>query len=296
MDFFYFRHVILPKVVAVWRVVCYPIIMIGVLAATMTTWVIITLLSYFFAIRFMGRELLTYEEFNAIFSVYESPLIILVSSAITFFIIWILQRKAWKGDGFWKNSRISIYGIAICALAGTALNFSAGGMVSLTGVYAFFPEPVEWLEVSIAPDNVLQVLSVVIIAPFLEETIYRGIVLKRLMNITNKFYVANIIQALLYGVWQLTVSQSTYIFFLGLILGWVYVKYRTIWAPIVIRITFNLTYVLGVGIWGWSVYFAELSRLPVIIITIASVAVTGLFIYKISKLDISNDEEQLKPE
>jgi len=294
--FFYIRHVVLPKMAVVWRVISYPALEIGVLAATMATWLAITLLSYFFAIRFMGRELLTYEEFDAIFSSLESPLIILISSLITFFIIWLLQRKIWKNDGFWKISQISIYGMVMCALAGVALSSSIGGMISLTGVYVFFPEYVEWLEVSVAPDNILQVLSVVIIAPFLEETIYRGIVLKRLMNITNKFYVANIIQALLYGVWQLNMLQSTYVFFLGFILGLVYVKFRTIWAPIVIRITFNLTYVMVVGIWGWGAYFAGLSRLPVVIITIVSVVLTGLFIYEISKSDTLNDEEQLKPE
>lgn len=85
----------------------------------------------------------------------------------------------------------------------------------------------------------LLVVSAICIAPIHEEILFRGLTLhfaKRL----GPFWVANIIQALLFAVLHMNLTQGVYVFFLGLILGYVYKKTGNLKAPMWIHFLFNI--------------------------------------------------------
>ena len=77
-----------------------------------------------------------------------------------------------------------------------------------------------------------------------EELIFRGAILDRLY-LAFPFWAANLLQALLFGIYHMNLVQGIYAFVLGAVLGLVRVSVGTIFASIGTHIIFNATsYVL----------------------------------------------------
>lgn len=83
------------------------------------------------------------------------------------------------------------------------------------------------------------ILYAVILGPVVEELVFRGVTLFYAKKATKRFWLANIIQAVAFGIMHMNVVQGIYAFFLGLILGWVYEKFHSLYASILIHILFN---------------------------------------------------------
>ena len=85
---------------------------------------------------------------------------------------------------------------------------------------------------------------VLLIGPISEELIFRGAILDRLY-LAFPFWAANLLQALLFGIYHMNLVQGIYAFVLGAVLGLVRVSTGTIFASIGTHIIFNATsYVL----------------------------------------------------
>ena len=85
---------------------------------------------------------------------------------------------------------------------------------------------------------------VLLIGPISEELIFRGAILDRLY-LAFPFWTANLLQALLFGIYHMNLVQGIYAFVLGAVLGLVRVSTGTISASIGTHIIFNATsYVL----------------------------------------------------
>lgn len=88
-----------------------------------------------------------------------------------------------------------------------------------------------------------------IISPLVEEIIFRGIIfnrLKRIFPITISFIVG----ALLFGIFHGNIVQGIYGTIMGLFIIWVYDRYETILAPIVVHVVANVgVYVLNYTVW-----------------------------------------------
>src|SRR5690606_21596465 len=76
-------------------------------------------------------------------------------------------------------------------------------------------------------------------APIYEELIFRGLVLRMAQKFTSKFWIANTFQAILFGIVHLNLLQGIYAFALGLILGYFYQKYQSLYVPILMHMIFN---------------------------------------------------------
>ena len=83
-------------------------------------------------------------------------------------------------------------------------------------------------------------LMVVVAAPILEETLFRGVILKALLKKYNP-YVAILISAIAFGVFHMNPWQFLYATVLGLFLGYMYWKTRSLFYPIVIHMILNGT-------------------------------------------------------
>jgi membrane protease YdiL (CAAX protease family) len=73
--------------------------------------------------------------------------------------------------------------------------------------------------------NLLGVFSISILAPLLEEVLFRGAIQGYLMRHFKKPWVAIIISALIFGIYHMNPVQVVYATLLGIVLGWIY--YRT---------------------------------------------------------------------
>lgn len=117
--------------------------------------------------------------------------------------------------------------------------------------------------------SVMMILYVVILGPILEELIYRGITLYYCKRFTARFWLANVVQALAFGIMHGNLVQGVYAFLLGLLLGWVYEKYQSLYATIWMHITFNLM--------GSGLLEAVSQSLPFALMIVCYVVGTALF-------------------
>lgn len=82
-------------------------------------------------------------------------------------------------------------------------------------------------------------VSSLIVAPFFEEILFRGIFIKK---ITEKYSpaIAILFSSLLFGLYHMDFEQSVYAFFIGIILGIIYFKTKNLSLVIVIHFLNNL--------------------------------------------------------
>ena len=87
--------------------------------------------------------------------------------------------------------------------------------------------------------NLLLVLFyTLVIAPISEELIFRGVTLYRAAKVLP-FFGANLLQAILFGMYHRNIVQGIYAAVMGFVLGLVYRRYRSIYAAIILHILIN---------------------------------------------------------
>jgi len=98
------------------------------------------------------------------------------------------------------------------------------------------------------------IIASVILAPVGEEIVCRGIVFHYAKKLTEglpgkslSFWVANVIQALLFGVLHGNFIQGAYAFVYGLGLGWIRERYKSLYPAILVHFLANFltTFVMG---------------------------------------------------
>ena len=122
----------------------------------------------------------------------------------------------------------------------------------------------------------IQILSLAIIVPVAEELIYRGLVFTGLTKVMDAKYAIFGASAL-FGVFHFNLLQGTYAFLLSLILVCIYMKYRTILAPIIIHSVANLAAVIS-SYFGISEFFNKSLLLYIIIMIVELSAGILLFV------------------
>lgn len=83
-------------------------------------------------------------------------------------------------------------------------------------------------------------VATLILPPLVEETIFRGLIFQYLRRAGACFFVANLIQAVFFGVFHMNLVQGIYAAFLGFLLGYLAWRYDSILVPMVMHALFNL--------------------------------------------------------
>lgn len=171
--------------------------------------------------------------------------IIMISFSLSCMVIFGLwYYKSCGGDlkpNFKKTFHpLQVAGI-ICLVPGT--QFMSSILVGL--ISSVFPS---WLE---AYENLMEtagltnnisiamLLYSVFLAPISEELIFRGVTL-RIAQRAFPFWIANMIQALLFGFFHMNMLQGCYAFALGLFLGYICEYGGTIYHVFLFHFLFNL--------------------------------------------------------
>lgn len=139
-------------------------------------------------------------------------------------------------------------------------------------------------------------IAIAVVAPIYEEIIMRGIILNDFKKVTP-VWVAVLIQALAFGIMHFNIVQSTYAAILGIVLGVIYIKYNSIWMPILFHFAFNFTSLVTDSILG--------EDFPLILLGIIGVVGSIIFtffakhnyksqFYKEKELETDNLEERLE--
>lgn len=104
----------------------------------------------------------------------------------------------------------------------------------------------------LAMDNVTMILMTVILAPLLEEFLFRGLIQKSIVKTGLNPKVAILISAFIFGAFHVYPWQFVGAFLLGLVLGLVYEKTQSLVLPILLHAFNNLISALLIMKYGAS--------------------------------------------
>lgn len=161
------------------------------------------------------------------------------AGVMTLVIFWI--RFAVRKKNFLKEieckkiAKNSILPIVVIAL---------GMNVVLSVVIGYFPWPQGWMEAymensSIIDGSLMSWLAAVVMAPLLEEIVFRGLVYTRLKK-GMPAIAAAIVASLAFGLCHSGIIWMIYATALGLVMTWIFEKYQSLLANILFHLAFNL--------------------------------------------------------
>ena len=174
---------------------------------------------------------------------YTQPDLMLLAGIgflITLILLWLILRKKWQQERVWQFPKGKGVALLIGMLLGIFLNIALVGIIYLSRLEELFPEHGEMMELIAAGNPWIMFVTVVILAPVIEEIIYRGVMMDLFRSVGLKISVIVFLQALIFGVIHGNWLQGMYAFLLGIFLGLIYLKVQSIWMPILMHITFNL--------------------------------------------------------
>lgn len=135
----------------------------------------------------------------------------------------------------------------------------------------------ETQEILVSMPFILQIIATVVLAPIVEEIMFRGMIMNRLMSRFPK-WVAVVVSAVAFGVFHLNFTQGIFATLTGLVFGFLYLKTRSILLCIFAHAANNLYATLCSQI-SWS---SDVNAL-VADIVLALVMLVPIFIIYVAK-------------
>lgn len=170
----------------------------------------------------------------------NTNLILIITDGLVVLFLWVFfairKKKLTTEAGMRK---FSVSDVPWIILTGVAL------AVFISFAMAFLPE--KWLmDYAAASEDLagtltaVALISTVLVAPVVEEILFRGIILSRLGK-AMPVAPAVLLSALVFGLMHGQILWIAYAAFLGIILALVAVRTKSILATILLHVTFNLT-------------------------------------------------------
>ena len=185
------------------------------------------------------------EELNSLINRYSLHLTALTNVVLIPIYILLLmgdEKKRRNPPGI-RYTTPGIKRLGVVFVLGMSAAVSVNVIVSLSQIARFSPKYQQVSEVIYSGGLFMEIVSAVIAAPILEELFFRGMIYKRLRDMIN-VKAAVVISALFFGAFHGNLVQFVYAFIIGLMLAYVYEKFKTIWAPVIFHIGANLISVL----------------------------------------------------
>jgi len=160
-------------------------------------------------------------------------IIVTFVALVAVFLVWYRKQKD-KAAPF--DEVFCIRNTVIILISGIAVQVAVSMCLNL--ILPLFPQTFErysaLIENLVGGNVIIAVISTAVLAPIAEELIFRELMMKQLRQMFP-FWLANIIQALAFGVYHMNIVQGIYAFFLGLLFGYVASRMRSIWASIMLH-------------------------------------------------------------
>ena len=165
-------------------------------------------------------------------------LLTVCSGVIIFAIYWI--RFAIRKKNFFQQveiKKIAANGILLIVITALSMN------VVLSVAISNLPWPQEWIDAYMTNSasidgSLLSWLAAVVMAPVLEEIVFRGLIYTRLKK-GMPTIVAAILASFVFGLCHGTAIWIIYATGLGLVMTWVFEKYQSLTASILFHLSFN---------------------------------------------------------
>ena len=167
--------------------------------------------------------------------------ILLISGFVTLFGLWLMARARKRTFGaFTGIARPARMPVMVLALAaGVAMCFwSTIAVNSLPWPEAMVEEYVESVSAMTTSKPVIDFLTVVLMAPLVEELLFRGVIYDALCLVVPAGF-AVVFQAMLFGSTHSTLLWMLYSGLIGCVLGYVRKRSNSLWPCIAMHSAFN---------------------------------------------------------
>lgn len=175
-----------------------------------------------------------------------NPIIyILVSILLASVVVWFSLRKMQlKFEQLFhsnQNSFSSVIAITIVPLVMVVIGFQILISNYFTLYYSYFPNETAISENinQMMNSGLLGFLSICLVAPLVEEIVFRGVVLRGLLSNYSKVS-ALLFSSVLFSVFHLNPDQLFHTLVFGLFLGWIYIETFSLWPSMMAHILFNI--------------------------------------------------------
>lgn len=177
-----------------------------------------------------------------IFVIENLGLALIISAVLVvvlgFFVLTLRRRNPLR---YLQFRALSAGDALATLLIGLGFALFLNGLLTLTEINTVLPDPVsEQISQAIAANLPMILIAIGLVVPFYEEFLFRGLVFKELQN-SSKLWVALLLQGLLFGAIHANWFQFIYAFPVGVVLGLVFLRYQSLWAPILIHLGLNST-------------------------------------------------------
>lgn len=181
-------------------------------------------------------------------SIYISknmPLILLLAIVIVFVIYFVIFKiKKISFGEYCKTEKISLKIGLVIVIMGISANYLATYILTLLseiklleGLFSSYEKLSQQL---VSGNLVMTFLVIGIIAPIFEEILFRGLIYGALRKVF-RVSAAMLIQVVLFGLYHLNAIQGIYAIVVALLIGYVYLKYKSIVAAMLLHISLNIT-------------------------------------------------------
>lgn len=183
----------------------------------------------------------------------EEVMSLLNSPNITMGIVCMVQLSfivifgVWYKFGFVKKEKIpfkqvySLRNVVCFVVLGGGLQICCGYILSLANV--LFPTVMEQYKVLLENANFginwIAIIASAFFAPIGEELVFRGVIMKYARRVMP-FIWANLLQAVLFGIYHMNVVQGVYTFVIGLLFGYLVKKCDSLLPTITVHFVLNV--------------------------------------------------------
>ena len=156
-----------------------------------------------------------------------------------FFLLAVFKIKKTKIKEYIDIKKVKTDRILIYLAYGVAFQLVAMLGNAIVSQFYDLEKSTEVINNIIKSENIfLSVFIVIILAPLVEELLFRGMILNKLNNHLSQ-KVTIVIQSVLFSLFHFNLAQLIPTFLLGLFLGFCYFKFKNLWAVILIHFSFN---------------------------------------------------------
>lgn len=173
------------------------------------------------------------DSYNSIISI-----ICYIAGIIVFYILF-------KRDGFSGGKTLFekwFYIPAVCVF-GAAASHGLSILISLINIDGILGSYEESSQTLFAAGVILVVIRTVILAPVVEELIFRGLIYNRIKGYIG-FWPAAIISAAIFGIYHLNLAQGIYAFLFGILFCLIYRRFENLLSCVFMHAAANLLSVI----------------------------------------------------
>ncbi len=164
----------------------------------------------------------------------DAPKTIVIQVVYGIFVLWLFTFCGWSRL---SNSYLRSKPVGVLTWAAIA---SLGSLIPSLAFQELMPLPDNSSELmGQVMDNRWGYLAICIFAPLVEEVVFRGAILRTLLGGMKYHWVAIALSALLFAVAHVNPAQIPHAFCIGLLLGWMYYRTRSVIPGIMLHWTNN---------------------------------------------------------